>query len=180
MWPEFTQAAHRGTFGEPDTHVTDRGINFLHWLMDRYAVHCGQKHMCLFQRVTVKPVQLRDVLQTLGHECMQKLEGQWQYQYLHVTAKSQLPCSNHCLVPCQGTSISKLRSFAAQTWQDLAAACCVHDGKFAVQGQIRAASLLGADAGICKQMLCILPACIPVHSQITVVMTGCQPMLGTY
>ncbi|KAL3158693.1 hypothetical protein ABBQ32_011434 [Trebouxia sp. C0010 RCD-2024] len=47
MWPEFTQAAHRGTFGEPDTHVTDRGINFLHWLMDRdesriaVVSHCG-------------------------------------------------------------------------------------------------------------------------------------------
>ncbi|KAL3135524.1 hypothetical protein ABBQ38_006004 [Trebouxia sp. C0009 RCD-2024] len=47
MWPEFTQAAHRSTFGEPDTHVTERGINFLRWLMDRdesriaVVSHCG-------------------------------------------------------------------------------------------------------------------------------------------
>ena len=39
MWPHFNSFDDNGvrtTFGEPEEHVTDRGIHFLHWLMTRY------------------------------------------------------------------------------------------------------------------------------------------------
>ncbi|DBA66794.1 TPA: hypothetical protein ACH3X2_001936 [Trebouxia sp. C0005] len=50
MWPHFNsfdESGARITFGEPEEHVTDRGIQFLRWLMtrpeSRIAVvsHCG-------------------------------------------------------------------------------------------------------------------------------------------
>ncbi|KAL0044729.1 hypothetical protein WJX82_007205 [Trebouxia sp. C0006] len=50
MWPRFNsfdESGVRTAFGEPEEHVTDRGIKFLHWLMtrpeSRIAVvsHCG-------------------------------------------------------------------------------------------------------------------------------------------
>lgn len=97
-------------------------------------------------------------------------EDQWQYQYLHVGNVTASTYSNHYRVPCQGTNISKLRSSAAHTMARLG--CGLHDGWFAVQALIRVASFLGAGAGICNQMLCILPACPLVHSQMIVMVTG--------
>lgn len=41
MWPQFNPFDAQGNrivdghYGEPETHVTERGISFLHWLMDR-------------------------------------------------------------------------------------------------------------------------------------------------
>ena len=41
MWPQFNHFDEQGrripdgNFGEPEQHVTERGISFLHWLMDR-------------------------------------------------------------------------------------------------------------------------------------------------
>lgn len=40
MWPRFNsfdESGVRTAFGEPEEHVTDRGIQFLHWLMTRYS-----------------------------------------------------------------------------------------------------------------------------------------------
>ena len=40
MWPRFNsfdESGVRTAFGEPEEHVTDRGIKFLHWLMTRYS-----------------------------------------------------------------------------------------------------------------------------------------------
>lgn len=44
MWPRFNHFDEQGNrindgsadFGEPEAHVTERGIQFLHWLMNRY------------------------------------------------------------------------------------------------------------------------------------------------
>ena len=44
VWPQYNggvkfndqgRRINEGNFGEPETHVTERGIQFLHWLMDR-------------------------------------------------------------------------------------------------------------------------------------------------
>ena len=41
MWPRFNPFDEQGrrvvdgNYGEPEEHVTERGIKFLHWLMDR-------------------------------------------------------------------------------------------------------------------------------------------------
>lgn len=50
MWPEFNHFDEQGNrvndgsadFGEPEAHVTQRGIKFLHWLMSRYDF----QHIC--------------------------------------------------------------------------------------------------------------------------------------
>ena len=45
MWPHFNGCDNNGTCldgGEPEAHVTERGIHFLHWLMTRYIFYSQQ------------------------------------------------------------------------------------------------------------------------------------------